>query len=669
MGGPRHVGRVVDPLAREDGGLEPELSFDGAAPGGDDAGLPRRVTDSAAPPEEPGSDAEDDPSDFAVSTGHPVRDRLLAKAARARRGGAQSSATPASDDGIGSLPESHIEPEDELDLIARPPAAPRRAEGRALSPNMVALFGAVFGLATVASLFAVLIHVDPRDASAALAAPAKADKTEDEQQPPADGGAEAKPEEEKRQRIPGPWRVADSTDEGQKVIAGQIRREPFLRAIQDAGLEKQEAYRAYIALKDLVNLDKCGYSDRFAALVDRASSRLLAFEYIVSKEEVYQAREGDDGLLKGKRLDLKVERHRVQGAFRYDRETLAASARGAGFEEAIVDVIDEALEGHTSVDQFQRGDRVRLVAQEVTVLGEFSRYAGIEALEYVPADDDAKSLRIYYYRGAGAHGYYDARGRSPYEGGWRKPIKDAPITSHFNMKRMHPLLKKIMPHTGTDFGAPMGTPVGASAPGEIVFRGYAGPSGNLVKIAHSGGYETGYAHLSKFEPGLDVGDHVRRMQVIGYVGSTGRSTGPHLHFTAKKNGKFIDAESLKLDALRVLPKDERPRFAEARKKYDKLLEAIPLPKEISREPASPVEEAPSGGRAEDDPGDPEEAEESARAAEPAREEPEADSPKAAPAPKPVARAKAAPASTTSIYLTDRELMEAQSTVDDGEVER
>src|SRR5690606_22329922 len=120
-------------------------------------------------------------------------------------------------------------------------------------------------------------------------------------------------------------------------------------------------------------------------------------------------------------------------------------------------------------------------------------------------------------------GYFDSNGKAPYEGGWRKPIPDAPVTSKFNMKRVHPILKKPMPHTGTDFGAPTGTPIGSTSPGTISFIGPAGPSGNLVKVKHHDNYESGYAHLSRFAEGLKVGDRVDRLQLVGYCGSTGRS--------------------------------------------------------------------------------------------------------------------------------------------------
>jgi murein DD-endopeptidase MepM/ murein hydrolase activator NlpD len=285
------------------------------------------------------------------------------------------------------------------------------------------------------------------------------------------------------------------------------------------------------------------------------------------------------------------------------------------------------------------------------VLGEFSRYAGIEALEWRPAR--GKPMRLYFFRSSSSRGYYDDKGRSPYEGGWRKPIPTAPITSKFNPKRMHPVVKKVMPHTGTDFGAPAGTPVGASSYGTVSFIGYAGPSGNLVKVEHAGDIETGYAHLSRFVEGMRVGDRVKRLQVVGYVGSTGRSTGPHLHFTVKKKGEFIDPESLNLDGMRVLAKDEREPFMQAKQKYDALLDAIALPEPL---PAPDVAAGP-----EPDELEPNSAVDEGPGSAPAAATPEPAKPPPSEAPRPPA------ASKNPVYLTDKELLLQQSAGDDGEV--
>src|SRR5207244_10905833 len=117
----------------------------------------------------------------------------------------------------------------------------------------------------------------------------------------------------------------------------------------------------------------------------------------------------------------------------------------------------------------------------------------------------------------------------------------------------------------------------AASSGNVEWIGDSGPSGNLVTIRHANGITTGYAHLSRFAPHLAQGTPLESRQLIGYVGSTGRSTGPHLHFSAKRNGVFIDPLALKLDGDRVLPKPDRADFDEQRAALDKLLDAVPLP--------------------------------------------------------------------------------------------
>jgi murein DD-endopeptidase MepM/ murein hydrolase activator NlpD len=198
-------------------------------------------------------------------------------------------------------------------------------------------------------------------------------------------------------------------------------------------------------------------------------------------------------------------------------------------------------------------------------------------VEYLSADPDVNPLRVYRFHSDKAQGFFDAKGHQPYKGGFRSPIPFARISSRFNMRRMHPILHVIMPHNGVDFVASTGTPVYAACGGNIEWIGDGGPSGNLVTIRHANGITTGYAHLSRFAPHLSQGTPVETRQLVGYVGSTGRSTGPHLHFSAKRNGVFIDPLGLKLDGDRVLPKSERTTFEDQRAAMDKLLEAIPLP--------------------------------------------------------------------------------------------
>jgi murein DD-endopeptidase MepM/ murein hydrolase activator NlpD len=557
----------------------------------------------------------------------------------------------------------------ELERMASEPP-PRRVGGvgrldarASLSPNLVALFGALLGITTVAALIAIAMRLDRTERAASPAptvagarSPAPVPRAPDVQAPP--------PPKRVRAKVPGPYRVRDAAgDPTMRFVEGRVGFDPFLKAVEKSGVPIKEAYRLLVAFQNVRPLTNCSKNDKFAALVDRNSRRLKAFEYIVGPEEVFQAREGADGLLKATKLDLMVKHERIQGAFVVGPKGLASSLEEYGFEPALTKSLGETLSGHHSVAELEPGTRVRLVGQEVTSLGEFVRYAGLETLEVnFPGKQEAE--RFYFFGNPQYRGYFDQSGRAPFEGGWRVPVPGAPITSKFNLRRMHPVLHKIMPHTGVDFGAAMGVPVGASSFGIIKFMGNGGPCGNLVKIEHPGGIETGYCHLSRFADEFKVGDKVTRLQTIGYVGSTGRSTGPHLHFFAKRNGEFIDPETLNLDGLRVLPASERDAFQQLRTRYDGELDAIALPAPPPPTAAFPTDEAPA-------PSGVAEGEEKADSDEPGTGQASPVASPGGPAAPPAAAAPASPerkSSANSLYLTDEELLKSQGHDASGEVE-
>jgi hypothetical protein len=604
--------------------------------------------------------------------GERARDRLLARAHAARQDAAADGPVRGGLDEIGRSGER--ERADELDAFGAPPsrgsATPFAPHGAPpLSPTLIAVFGTLIGVATVLSLIALMINIDRHKGGALAKAPDAVPTASGASTAPAPS-APAVPKRA-RQKVAGPWRIADTKGDAKlRLIEGKVGTDAFIKALTDAGVLEKEAYRVITAMKGVRDFDKCGKADRFAALIDRASSRLKAFEYSIGPEEIYQAREGDDGLLKGLKLDLKIERNQVTGALVYDGKSFDDSADRAGFDPGLAHVVAIALQGHSSMDELERGDRIRLIAQEVTVLGDFARYTGVEALEVVHANPKHEPLRVYYFDDPTLRGYYDASGKSPSEGGWRKPIPGAAVTSAFNPRRMHPILHKIMPHLGTDIGAPLGTPVGASAPGTVSYLGPGGAAGNLLKIMHANGVETGYAHLSRYAAGIKVGDKVKRLQTIGYVGSTGRSTGPHLHFSAQREGKFFDAETLNLDGMRVLSQEQHQQFMAVVAKYNPLLDAIALPAPLPGAGIeAAVEAAPSAAATAS-------AAENNVASELGLPEPGADSAKpAAAAPVPAAAAPVPPAAATpadkpagnSVYLSDKDLLKMQSATDEGEV--
>lgn len=198
-----------------------------------------------------------------------------------------------------------------------------------------------------------------------------------------------------------------------------------------------------------------------------------------------------------------------------------------------------------TVDFFglQKNDRFRVLYTE-KVSGEESM--GLEAVKYAIFSRRGKDIGMVMYKSKGqANVWWTDKGESMRKAFLKAPLKFTRVSSGFTYARKHPVTGKIRPHTAVDYAAPMGTPVMTIGDGVVLSCKYEGAGGNTVRIKHNSTYTTAYLHLSRYAKGLKAGDRVRQGEVIGYVGSTGRSTGPHLDFRIWKNGKPIDP--LKMD--------------------------------------------------------------------------------------------------------------------------
>ena len=178
-----------------------------------------------------------------------------------------------------------------------------------------------------------------------------------------------------------------------------------------------------------------------------------------------------------------------------------------------------------------------------------------------------KELNLYSFKNKNELGFYDLNGRSIVKSLMKTPINGARLSSSFGLRK-HPILGFTKLHTGTDFAAPSGTPIMASGAGTIIRSRWCGGGGNCVKIKHNSTYRTIYAHMKSFAKGIREGKKVKQGQIIGYVGSTGMSTGPHLHYEVLVNGKKINSQKLKLPSGKVLSNDERKNFEIDRIKID-----------------------------------------------------------------------------------------------------
>jgi murein DD-endopeptidase MepM/ murein hydrolase activator NlpD len=189
---------------------------------------------------------------------------------------------------------------------------------------------------------------------------------------------------------------------------------------------------------------------------------------------------------------------------------------------------------------------------------------------YAHMSVNGREISLYKFGNDKEYGYFNANGKSVEKALMKTPINGARLSSSFGLRK-HPILGFTKLHSGTDFAARAGTPIMASGTGTITRAKWCGGGGNCIKIKHNSTYETIYAHMKNFAKGMVAGKKVRQGQIIGYVGSTGMSTGPHLHYEVIVNGKKVNSQKLKLPSGKVLKDEERTEFEIHRIKTDVLI--------------------------------------------------------------------------------------------------
>jgi len=346
----------------------------------------------------------------------------------------------------------------------------------------------------------------------------------------------------------------------------------FRGALLEAGLEPEECSEVEHALQHIVDFRRCRPEHKLIVERDETAA-LRRFEYHPSATEFVEVTRGEDGVFRAEQIRVQVERTPIARAASVET-SIGDGLAGLGLPAGLATFFVEAFEGRVNFAlQARKGDVFRIVVDEERVDGEFLRYGRVHALEY----DGQKTgkLQAFYYQSGNAVGqYYDDTGRAMVGGWLRTPLRYDRLSSRFNPRRFHPILKRVMPHLGVDYAAPTGTPVWAAAEGRVTFAGRKGPNGNLVVIRHSGGFETAYAHLHRIKSGIRPGSYVKQRELIGFVGSTGRSTGPHLHFGLKKFNRYLDPLSeLNGPGLRM-PARELPAYKEAMAKWQAQLSSI-----------------------------------------------------------------------------------------------
>ena len=236
----------------------------------------------------------------------------------------------------------------------------------------------------------------------------------------------------------------------------------------------------------------------------------------------------------------------------------------------------------SSVDFYhtQRGDKFKIIYERKYIDGQAVSNGEILAAAY--KDKEGEKFAVFYENEKYA-GFYNLKGEPTTGKFLRAPLKHAHISSRYNLRRFHPIKKRRIPHLGTDYAAPRGTPIYSVADGVIEVAGYTKNNGKYVKIKHDDVYKTQYLHMHRFAPGIKKGVRVRQGQVIGQVGSTGLATGPHVCFRFWKYGKQINHLRENFPPEDPLPKDQLPDFFQQRDELLSQLKEIPYPGEMARE--------------------------------------------------------------------------------------
>jgi murein DD-endopeptidase MepM/ murein hydrolase activator NlpD len=349
----------------------------------------------------------------------------------------------------------------------------------------------------------------------------------------------------------------------QRVRAG----ENFSAVLQKFGLSPEEAAGASAAAQRTFNLRQVRAGNTIT--VGRSvEGRLREIDYKIDSDRMLKIIPEDSGYsAQIREIPSHTEVVAVSGTL---EDSLFNAVEDAGETAELAmrlsQIFGYDLDFYTDP---RKGDTFRVVLEKRKYTnGQTAAYGRIFAVEY--NNGGRKYQALLFHDPAGQPGYYTADGKSLQKAFLRSPLKfGAPVTSHFSKARFHPILKTYRAHMGTDYGAPIGTPVQTIGSGKVVFAGRKGGEGNMVQVTHANGYETMYLHLSRMF--VHPGERVEIGKTIGLVGSTGLSTGPHLDFRILQKGQYKNFEKLGLPPSDPVSKKNWPEFAELREKWLPLL--------------------------------------------------------------------------------------------------
>jgi murein DD-endopeptidase MepM/ murein hydrolase activator NlpD len=344
--------------------------------------------------------------------------------------------------------------------------------------------------------------------------------------------------------------------------------ETFDKILESYSIDKKEINIVKESLLKKTNINKLNTNQKIQINLDQTNNKIKEFIFQISNtEKIYLSRKDQDTKFNQKILTIKLDKKIV-----YKENTILQSLYKAATDQNIPSntIVEFARIYGFQVD-FQRDIRKQdkfQIMYEIFV-DENKKIVETGEILFANLKLSGQDNSLYYFDKENVEGHYDKNGKSVQKALMKTPINGARLSSSFGMRK-HPIDGFNKMHRGTDFAAPVGTPIMASGNGIIKKAGWCGGGGNCVKIKHNSTYETIYAHMSKFARGIKSGVRVKQGQTIGYVGSTGKSTGPHLHYEVIVNGKKVNSQKLKLPSGKILQGKNRELFETSKIKLNVL---------------------------------------------------------------------------------------------------
>jgi len=347
----------------------------------------------------------------------------------------------------------------------------------------------------------------------------------------------------------------------EKYVVGD--GDTFANIMENYGISYGDMLNIVSSSVDMYDLTRVVVGHEFRKYMQK--EELVKIEYDIDAEEYILVEKEERGFKVSKqKIEYDVT---VKSAHASIDSSLFVAGSKAGIQDETILMMAEILAWNIDfATQVQQGDSFAVLYEERTRGGKPARPGNILAVSFTSSG--VKNQAYHFVDSEGNEGYYDENGNSLVRQFLRAPLRYSRITSGFTYARFHPILGKNTPHRAIDYAAPIGTPILATAAGTITFSSWSTLGyGNFIDIKHNGIYSTQYAHLSRFGKGIKVGAHVEQGQVIGYVGSTGYSTGPHLHYQIKKNGELVNPLEIELPAGDPIPERSIEDYKKSIKKY------------------------------------------------------------------------------------------------------